>query len=175
MSLEDVRRQIGGAAYQVGRVRLENAFVIDRSPVRLLYVRPDYTRYRLTALKVFPNQKWPVDFDHALGRRMASTLGYPFVLLLRVKPRVNRAHGRFETNARLRGDCPTLCYADDRILDKWIGRGPNFWRTHDPSMGFDPGHPGKLGLTLKQMGWWGFAMGVEDLDRPLTDLRPVEV
>ena len=145
---------------------MANAFVIERPPLRLLYVRPGYTGYRRLALKVFSGCAWGIDFDHALGQRLVERLGYRYVLLLRVKPRVNRAHGRFETQARATPAIPTLCFADDRIRDKWVGRGPNFWRKRDPNLAFDPGDPGCHGLTLKQKGWWGFAMGVSDETLP---------
>jgi hypothetical protein len=52
------------------------------------------------------------------------------------------------------------------IRDKWVGRGPNFWRKRDLNLAFDPGDPGCHGLTLKQKGWWGFAMGVSDETLP---------
>jgi hypothetical protein len=44
-----------------------NAFVIERPPLRLLYVRPGYTGYRRLARKVFSGCAWGPDFDYALG------------------------------------------------------------------------------------------------------------
>ncbi len=97
---------------------------------------------------------------------MAEQLGYKYVLLLRVKPSINRGHGRFERNVVEEAAAPMVCFADTRIRDKWIGRGPNFWRKRSAEQGFDPGDPGRHCLT-GQKGWWGFAMGIEDETIPL--------
>ena len=161
-SLYEIHRKLGGQVCAIAGGKVANAFVVERPPLRLLYVRPGYTGYGRLGLKVLPRPIWKVDYDHALGKQLAERLGYGYVLLLRVKSQINRAHGRFEIPSPAAKNIPTLCFADDRIRDKWIGRGPNFWRKRDPNIAFNPGDPGCHGLTLKQKGWWGFAMGVSD-------------
>jgi hypothetical protein len=173
-NIYEIYQRLGRKVYAVGGANVANVFVVERPPLRLLYVRPGYNGYRRLGLKVLSRSTWKVDFDHALGQRLAERLGYGYVLLLRVvKPRVNRAHGRFERPAEATLDIPPLCFADDRIRDKWIGRGPNFWRKRDPNLAFDPGDPGRHGLTLKQKGWWGFAMGVSDGTLPSMHLSAI--
>jgi len=174
--MRSIVRHTGGTPYQIDGTCPRNAFVIDRPPLRLLYVRPLYSGYRRVALKVFPKTNWRVDFDHVLGRKMAQQLGFSYVLLIRIPPSANRSHGRYERAEPLVGfNLHKLCFADRRILDKWIGRGPNLWR--DPLRL----HPYRLGaneaggLTLKQRGRWGFALGVEDDPLPLGPLTLLEL
>jgi hypothetical protein len=170
-SLKEIHGYLGGRCFQIGQVNPDNAFVVERDTLRLLYVRPDYTSYRRTAQMVFRPCEWKVDFDHALGRHVAKELGYKYVLLLRIIPSINRSHGSYERLAISGGSLPRLCFVDSRIRDKWIGRGPKFWPRSIPSP-YDPESKGEHGLTLKQAGWWGYAMGVEDEMRPLDLLRP---
>ena len=162
-----IRKATNGKLHTVGGTKIENAFLVERPPLRLLYVRPSYTGYQKIGVRVFPRCPWKVDYDHALGRKMAEQLGYKYVLLLRVKPSINRGHGRIERNVVEEAAAPMVCFADTRIRDKWIGRGPNFWRKRSAEQGFDPGDPGRHCLTMKQRGWWGFAMGIEDETMPL--------
>lgn len=174
-SLRAILRHTGGTPHRIGRINPMNAFVIDRPPLRLLYVRPRYGGYRYAAGKVFRQKDWKVDYDHALGRAIAESLGFCYVLLIRIPPNVNRGHGRFERPRPVTGpSLQKLCFADSRILDKWIGRPPN--RMGDPER-LRPyvarRHPA-LGLTLKQAGKWGYAMGVEDDPLPLDHLRAFE-
>jgi len=159
-----ILRHCGGKAYRIGRISPNNAFVIDRDPLRLLYVRPGYTGYRRAAGKVFTAPRRKVDYDHALGRQSALALGFGFVLLIRLTPLANRSHGSFEKAAPLAGpNMDPLCFADRRIVDKWLGRPPHRMN-RDPAQlaPFQPGIREQFGLTLKQAGVWGFAMGVED-------------
>lgn len=172
VSIERIHSHTGGDCLQVGSVNRRNAFVIERDPFRLLYVRPDYKSYRKAAEKVFAKCNWDIDYDHALGKNIAKELGYSYVLLLRIVPGVNRAHGRYERSTAISGPHPSLCFADNRIRDKWIGRKPTFMTNSHPA----PYTPNKLsdyGLTLKQSGKWGFAMGVEDSTLPRGWLRPL--
>lgn len=169
-------RHVGGSAWRIGRIHPRNAFVIDRPPLRLLYVRVGYGGYRHAAKKVFQKTPWIVDFDHAFGRHMAQQLGFHYVLLIRIIPSVNRGHGRFEKAEPLTGlNLAKLCFANQRILDKWIGRGPKF--RNDPSRlsPYRLDRRDTLGLTLKQAGKWGYAMGVEDDPLPIAHLRPVRL
>lgn len=168
-------RHCGGTAYRIGKIAPSNAFVIDRDPLRLLYVRPGYAGYRRAASKVFTAPRWQVDYDHALGRRSALELGFGFVLLIRLTPHANRSHGRFEKAVPLVGpNFHELCFADRRIVDKWLGR-PARRMNRDPSelAPLRLGIAEEFGLTLKQAGVWGFAMGVEDGALPLGDLLPI--
>jgi hypothetical protein len=172
-NVQSIHQAVGGDVCALGGTAADNAILVERPPLRLVYVRPLYTGYRKIGLQVFPHCRWKVDFDHALGRKMAEQLGYGYVLLLRVSPSINRGHGSFERNAAEQAVSPTVCFADARIRDKWIGRGPNFWRKRGVQQGFDPGDPGRHGLTLKQKGWWGFAMGIEDETIPLSFVRKI--
>jgi hypothetical protein len=65
--LREIHCRLGGQICAVGGADLANAFVIERPPLRLLYVRPGYTGYRRLGLKVFSDCAWRIDFDHALG------------------------------------------------------------------------------------------------------------
>ncbi|ACK86381.1 hypothetical protein Mchl_5658 (plasmid) [Methylorubrum extorquens CM4] len=170
-SIRAISVQTKGIPYRVGRIDPRNAFVIDCSPLRLLYVRPDYRGYRYAAGKVFPRTPWQVDYDHALGRQLALQLGFRYVLLLRVAPSVNRAHGAYERPPQ--GGKITLhkfCFADRRIMDKWLGRRPRHGGSQSSPMRYEVGGRQVFGLTLKQAGFWGYAMGVEDGPLKLTGL-----
>lgn len=165
---------VGGTAWRIGQIHPRNAFVIDRPPLRLLYVRAGYGGYRHAAKKVFATTPWGVDFDHAFGRHMAFQLGFHYVLLIRIVPSVNRAHGRFEKAEPLMGfNLAKLCFANQRILDKWIGRGPKYWKDPSRLLPYRLDRRDTLGLTLKQAGKWGHAMGVEDDPLPMTQLSPL--
>ncbi|WAP67842.1 hypothetical protein OH818_20650 [Jiella pelagia] len=159
VSAECVVRHTGGTSYRVGRIFPSNAFVVERSPLRLLYVRRDYRGYRAAAGHVFADCHWTVDYDHALGRKLAEQLNYRFVLLVRLTPRANRSHGAFERRVAPDHVGSELCFADRRIVDKWLGRPP---RRMNPS-GLIPDYTNSVeesfGLTLKQAGVWGYAMG----------------
>ena len=48
-SIELIAKELGGAAYQIGRIHTKNAFVVKKGVLSLLYVRPDYRGYRRTA------------------------------------------------------------------------------------------------------------------------------
>ncbi len=164
----------GGTAYQIGRINPANAFVVDRPPLRLLYVRPMYTRYRVAAKKVFPLTPWMVDFDHSLSRKVARDLGFGYVLLIRILPKVNRAHGRFERpQPQVSVNPNKLAFADQRILDKWLGRPPKLMRDIKSIIPYCIHNGAGLGLTLKQAGKWGYAMGVTDDPTPTGMLTPL--
>ncbi|MGF6770626.1 hypothetical protein P3T18_003105 [Paraburkholderia sp. GAS199] len=169
-SLEHIYNYIGGTCFRIGRVSVENAFAIEQGLLRLVYVRPEYRGYRRTAESVFGASPWKIDYDHSLGRNLAKQLGYGYVLLIRIHPAVNRSHGRFERNALRRDVVPELCFPDHRILDKWLGRRPGSRRAPIPI--YEPKKTNPNGLTLKQRGIWGFALGVEDETRQLHHLIP---
>ena len=70
-NIYEIYQMLGGQVYAVGGANVANAFVVERPPLRLLYVRPGYTGYRRLGLKVLSRSTWKVDFDHALGQREA--------------------------------------------------------------------------------------------------------
>ncbi|MFB9124399.1 hypothetical protein ACFFYR_14885 [Paraburkholderia dipogonis] len=169
-SLDEIYNYIGGTCYQIGRVCIDNAFVVERGILRLMYVRPDYRGYRRAAETVFATCPWKIDYDHALSRNLARQLGYKYVLLIRIVPGVNRSHGRFERHVTLPSRIPGLSFPDSRILDKWLGRRPDFMR--QPAQAYTPQASYPSGLTLKQKGMWGFALGVDDVTTRVHHLRP---
>ncbi|UXY51421.1 hypothetical protein [Pseudomonas tohonis] len=170
-SIELITTKLGGTAYQIGRIRTENALVVKKGLLSLLYVRPDYRGYRRTAGLVFAPCSWKVDYDHALSRNLACQLGYDYVLMLRVVPRINRSHGHLERNLKESEDVPGICFADERIRGKWIGRSAS--RLLTPPSAFSPHQMTPYGLTLRQAGQWGFAIGVEEDDRDIPGLKPI--
>ncbi|WP_337056208.1 hypothetical protein [Pseudomonas sp. USHLN015] len=168
-SIELITTKLDGTAYQIGRIHTENAFVVKKGVLSLLYVRPDYRGYRRTAGLVFAPCSWKVDYDHALSRNLASQLGYTYVLMLRVVPRINRSHGHLERKLKESEEVPGICFADERIRGKWMGRSAS--RLLTPPSAFSPHQTTQYGLTLRQAGQWGFAMGVEDDDRDIPGLK----
>mgnify|MGYP000498287571 CR=1 FL=1 len=160
-----IGKAIGGVNYRIGRFKINNAFLVIKDEARFLYVRPRYSWYRTVANSVFSSVTWKVDFDHALAKRIAlkSSPEYKYVLLLRVPPSVNRKHGSFEKKDQLNGTSPELCYADDRILDKWLGRAPKARQRGQEVMdGYSIKNITKNGLTLKQRGKCAYAIGIGD-------------
>lgn len=148
--------------------------MIERPPLRLLYVRPLYGGYRYAARKVFPATAWQIDYDHALGRKMANQLGFNYVLLIRIPPNANRSHGRFEHAEPIVGLCLNkLCFADRRIIDKWLGRPSGHMRDRSRLRPYRVGEESAYPLSLKQAGRWGFAMGMEDDPQPPVELTPL--
>ncbi len=63
-SIRAIARHLGGTAHRIGKISPANAFVSERGPLRLLYVRPDYRGYRRAAGRVFTGTPWKVDCDH---------------------------------------------------------------------------------------------------------------
>ena len=55
-----------GHCFQLGRRRVTNIVVVVKDPLHLVYVRPEYTKYREAALEVFRSCPWPVEIDHSL-------------------------------------------------------------------------------------------------------------
>lgn len=173
-SLRAILRHTGGTPLRIGRIDPRNAVVVERDPLRLLYVRPSYGGYRHAARSVFPQPPWAVDYDHALGRTMALGFGFSYVLLIRIPPRANRAHGSYERGVPLAGvNLHKLCFADRRIVDKWLGRAPGQSGSPEGRARYRLGMRQAFGLTLKQAGYWGYAMGVEDAPLPPGRLLPL--
>lgn len=175
-SIRSTVRSFGGVAYRIGRINPVNAFVLERPPLRLLYVRPNYSGYRYAGKKVFPTVPWTADFDHALARNLAIQLGFTYVLLLRVPPSVNRSHGTYERGRPLTPaglNLAKFCFADRRILDKWLARKPLARRHRSEIQPYSLSSDAEFGLTLKQAGQWAFAMGVDDQTQPCVALSPL--
>lgn len=168
-TLDKIHTHAGGSLFSVGRVKVQNAFVIERPPFRLLYVRPDYKGYRRVAGKVFANCQWAVDYDHTLGKKMASALGCAYVLMIRAIPSVNRGHGRFEHVSNMVPGSPDLCFVSSRIANKFIGRAATHMTGADNGP-YDPGKRASLGWTLQQQGKWAHAIGFEDAWHPNPNL-----
>ena len=174
-SIESIQRAINGRCYRIGRVNVKNAFLMIVANARLLYVRPHYRAYRKLGMRVFSPVPWQVDFDHALSRNIALKANpVPnYVLLLRVPPPVNRQHGLFEKLDQLPSVMPSICLADLRVWDKWLGRSPKS-RNRPPEImkGYSPlgAVLNPLGLTLKQLGQWAYAVGMGDEDMPMDNL-----
>lgn len=139
-----------------------------------MYVAVSYSAYRRAAKLVFKDFGWEVHFDHVLGRALARKLGYRYVLLARANPDVNRGHGTFEKRHIPANPIPEVCFADRRILDKMIARGPLQRRSDSPPP-YDPSSQLTTGLTLKNQGRWGYALGVDDGLVPNAFLKPLGI
>jgi hypothetical protein len=169
-SVKSICDCVKGDCYKIGRVMLKNAFLVLKDRLRLLYVSPVYKRYRDVASIVFPEVPWQVDYDHALAKNICSKADppFPYVLLLRVPPGVNRQHGYHEKIHQLYGARPDVCFADDRILDKWLGRPPKSRSRHGDIMaGYSYKNQTESGLTLRQRGKWAYAIGMSDDNLPM--------
>lgn len=173
----DIAKKIGGECYRIGRFKVENAFLVVKDNARFLYVRPKYSGYRKVATRAFSAVPWDVDFDHALAKRIAvkANPSYNYVLLLRVPPSVNRQHGSCEKKDQLNNTVPPMCFADDRILDKWLGRPPLVRRRSQNIMsGYSHANATTYGLTLKQLGRWAYAIGMGDKDLSMLGLEKIK-
>lgn len=154
--LATILGHVGGTAYRIGRIDPRNAFVIDRDPLRLLYVRPGYRGCRSTAARVFASTSRQVDVDHALGGAIAGALGLGYCLMIRVPSTVNRSHGCFEHPRAAQGSVRDgLCFVDQRIFDKWLDRYARArWTVTPGSYTYVLDTCKAFGLTLKQTGTW---------------------
>lgn len=173
---EEITKKINGKAYRIGRIKVENAFIVIKGNARFLYVRPKYSTYRKVAERVFSKVNWDVDYDHALSKRIAMKAfpSYKYVLLLRIPPSVNRQHGSFEKKDKLLNKSPSLCFADDRILDKWLARPPKARNRNQNIMsGYSQNNKTEYGLTLKQQGQWAYAIGMGDEDVLIDSLQKI--
>ncbi len=171
-AISAISNQIDGEYYKIGRFRVTNTFLVIKDRARFLYVRPTYKGYLNAAKRVFPSVTWDADFDHSLSKRIAACANYSYVLLLRVPPGVNRQHGVLEKKDQLKGKVPDVCFADDRILDKWLGRPPKS-RNRPASVlnGYSFSNITSFGLTLKQRGKWAYAIGIADEDLSMDGLE----
>lgn len=154
-----IAQHLNGTCYRIGRVRLHNAFVVEHQMLRLVYVRPDYSGYRKVAQRIFVKHFRKIHIDHSLGRRLASASTYAYVLLMRVSPLINTSHGSFERPSAVTTTAPALCFFDERIKNKSLGRFPIRGNGIRPAL-FDPSKSTHGGLTLKQAGKWAYAVGL---------------
>lgn len=171
-SCEAIVRQLDGQAFAIGRTRLHNAFVVESGVLRLLYVRPQYTGYRAAARKVFLDAPFACDYDHVLGKSLASRLGYAYVLVARIVPSANRSHGHAEKQPGSL-HAPPLCFFDRRIKAKAYGRNIGYAARLAPLAPFSAAAPAHGGMTLKQLGEWAYAVGVEDFPFSRLGLVPL--
>jgi len=172
----EITKKINGEAYQIGSIKVKNAFIVIKGNARFLYVRPKYSTYRKAAERVFSKINWDIDYDHALSKRIAMQASptYKYILLLRVPPSVNRQHGSFEKKDNLLKKSPSFCFADDRILDKWLARPPKARnRSNHVMSGYSQNNITKYGLTLKQRGQWAYAIGIGDENLVINFLQKI--
>ncbi|WP_159759800.1 hypothetical protein [Sphingomonas sp. 8AM] len=116
------RMNLDGKTYRVGRIWANRAFVVVRGNLRLLYVSTNYLNYAAVARRVFGDPRGKYEYDHALGRKIAESFGFQYILILRSTPAINRSHGfseRFHDSYRI--TINKFCYIDDRILKKMLG------------------------------------------------------
>lgn len=163
MTREAIAKAVGGTVQNVGNCSLDNVFVVLAPPLRLMFVRPDYSGYRRAAEKIIGEIGRTVECDHVLARSAASKLRYRYVLMVRVAARVNRSHARFESAVIVRTDNPDVAFASMRILDKCLGRPALARMASDPArrLPYDPEVPAHFGLTIKQLGQLGHALGLD--------------
>lgn len=113
----------GGQLYRIGRIPANQAFVIIKNSLRLLYVAPAYANYRYAAKKVF-GDVLGYDVDHVLGRRLTEYHRFWYTLVTRVDRQANRSHGSYERaplEERAGVNLDKFCYTDARILGKLLG------------------------------------------------------
>ncbi|MBO9707967.1 MAG: hypothetical protein J7521_07135 [Caulobacter sp.] len=163
---------LNGQHYRIGKIWANRAFVVRRGRAYLLYVHVDYRGYRGAALRVFSPTAARVDYDHALGRAIAKSLGFTYVLMLRVPRDVNRSHGRLERpTPRVGLILKKTCLTDPRILGKMLGLpGRGFKRSetaYDVSAAHNPP------LTEAEYRTWAFALGVDLAHPPPMGLSPI--
>jgi hypothetical protein len=174
-SAKDIQTATGGTCFRIGRVEVRNAFVLAlKGERRLLYVRPQYPAYAKAAKRVFAARvSYDVDFDHALARSIALRAAYNYVLLLRLPPHINRAHGSYE---KLRMACPAadaVAFVDRRVLDKWLGRHPALFTGRRLDISYAPHARPDLGLTIQQRGRLAYALGWDE-EPNLASLAPFQ-
>lgn len=169
----EIVKHLNGKDFGVGRTSLQNAFVVERGVLRLLYVRPQYSVYRKIANRVFLDASFKCDFDHVLAKSIAVKLGYSYVLLARIGASANRSHGSFEKELSSL-ESPSLCFFDRRIKAKAYGKNSTYAAYFAPLAPFSATNTAHGGMTLKQMGEWAYALGVEDFDFSCLALVPIE-
>lgn len=171
-SAKVLERHFNGNCYQLGKIQTHNVIVVEIDPIRLVYVRPKFRRYRSAALRTFPPAKWPIVIDHVLGRAIAHSWEYEYVLLQRLSNRkVNSEHAPREKVLGPLPIYPDLCFWDRRVGNKPLNRGPTYWG--DEPADYDPNIESDAGMTLQQHGRWGWALGTEDTFERHRQLTPV--
>ncbi|RWX40255.1 hypothetical protein EHH54_13025 [Rhizobium leguminosarum] len=161
-----------GNCYRLGKIQTRNVIVVEFDPIRLIYVRPLFRRYRAAALRTFPPSTWSIVIDHVLGRAIAHSWEYEYVLLQRLlNASINSEHALCERVLAPLSVHPDLCFWDARLRNKPLNRGPAHWGYEPPD--YDPNVESGAAMTLKQRGRWGWALGTEDVLEPHPDLTPV--
>lgn len=167
-----------GRAYRISRISPRNAFVVYSRLVPYVYVRPSYGGYRAIARLRFHGVSPTHHVDHVLARSLAKRLGYEYVLLALVPGRANTLHGGYEKHLARTNSVPPICVADQRIVDKVLGRYPESRRDRGfLRRGYAAGSGSDLGLTVQQRGIWNCALGFDRYPPPnfLGRLRPLRV
>jgi hypothetical protein len=159
-SCRDIQKLVRGRCLPAGDALEDEAFVMQlKDGRRLLYVNPDFKKYRKLAEKVFADPpSFDVDYDHALAKTLARNR-YRYVLLLRIARRVNRSHGSFEGRIEVAGRLGAVAFVDRRILDKWLSRRPRLFPGREPLRPYIPDAGPDGGFTLQQQGRLAFALG----------------
>ncbi len=136
-----------------------------------VYVNPNYTAYRKILSDILGKIEKNFDVDHVLGKNIAKKLNLSYVLLSVIPKTVNRSHGTFEKEFLDKEiNNLNLIYANDRIYHKILFRKASSYRVID----FFSNEKEKLklnilnskpsyGLTLKQLGIWHSAFGLDIL------------
>jgi hypothetical protein len=160
-SAKEIQTTAGGICLRIGRTHVRNAFVLAlKDGRRLLYVRPQWSGYAKVAERVFCSPaSFKPDFDHALAKKIAEGAGYNYVLMLRVAPRINRAHGTYEKLPSALSVTDPIAFVDRRVLDKWLGRHPTLFPGRHLKISYTPGAVPNVGFTLQQLGRLAYALG----------------
>jgi hypothetical protein len=149
----------GDNLFQLRQIDITNFIVVSTPPFQFVYANPWFNGYREPALEVLSRPEWPVEVDHVLGKATGRKWDFGYVLLQRIDRRTNRVHGYAERPCDLiPRPVEDLLFADGRISNKSLARGPRFWKTE--ALKYDPRQTGDAGLTLKQKGKWAWCLGM---------------
>ena len=168
-----IARETGGRLYRIGRVAPSRAFVLMLGDLRLIYVATDYRNYRRLAVRMHEGVDARIDYDHALGRRLAEAEGIRYVLLLRLDRGVNRSHGGGERPLSRTAVClRKIFHFDERIFDKCLG----YPLGHRPirTRGYLTGSRHHRVLSDEEWVRFGSALGVGHLKADLSLLRAID-
>lgn len=152
---------LDGQHFRIGSIWANQAFVVRRGQVNLLYVHVDYKNYAQVGCRIFaPTLRRDFDYDHALGRAIATELGFSYVLLIRVPRSVNRAHGRYERPTPHVGvNLKKTPLTDARIFRKMLGLKAEASVTSTAAYDVNASH--NPPLDDDQFRTWAFALGVD--------------
>lgn len=168
-----LKQRLDGRLFRIGAIPPFRAFVLKRGGLTLIYVAESYKGYRYVARKLHGHVDATVDYDHALGRALASAAGISYVLLLRADRAVNRAHGRSERPVPRSGVTLRKTFGfDPRILGKALGRTPGAIGHAAP--GYDVNVEHRSALTPDELVRFGVSVGLAHTRPGLDFLREIE-